>query len=278
MNDHSKDQGKGQRPYLSRQIMSGEPHGDRAFFFPINSILELPPSEEGADILAEAHCDDTHRYYVKSNEVSPRLAASELVAAQLAELVNLPVPTPKIVRLKSGLLVFGSRQIATIGDKVDTAAILTSMSLLPSGFPIAGLKRVLAEAYAFDLFINNTDRHEKNFICCKHDGLYRLYLIDHARALFSRGYDIFPPDKGYGTIFTARGIRERHGFDLGAALALVGKLEKLAPESITRIIDSIPDEWLPSNEKEQFVSWWTNGGRAAKIDRLRDGLCNGSLL
>ncbi|KAF2992861.1 hypothetical protein MJC1_00442 [Methylocystis sp. MJC1] len=176
------------------------------------------------------------------------------------------------------MLVFGSRQIATIGEKVDTAAILTSMSLLPSGFPIAGLRRVLAEVYAFDLFINNVDRHENNFICCKHDGYYRLYLIDHARALFSRGYEGFPLAKEHGTIFTARGIRERHGFDLDAALALVGKLEKLAPESITRVVDSTPDEWLPSDEKVQFVDWWTNGGRAAKIDRLRDGLRNGSLL
>ncbi|MGJ0510597.1 MAG: HipA family kinase [Methylocystis sp.] len=278
MNEHNTDHVKAPSPYLSRTIVSGDPYGERAFFFPINAVLELPASEEGADILAEVQGDDTHYYFVKGNDPEPRVAASELVSAQLAELINLPVPTPKIVRLQRGTLVFGSRQIATIGEKVDTAAILTSMSLPPSGFPIPGLRQVLAESYAFDLFINNVDRHEKNFMCCRHDGRYRLYLIDHARALFSRGYDVFPPVGGYGTIFTARRIRERHGFDLPAALALVDKLERVARGSITRILDSTPDNWLPPVEKEQFVDWWVNGGRARKMERLRNGLCDGSLL
>lgn len=275
MNYHSENE---RASYLSREIASGEPHGAKAFFFPINAEIELPPAEQGADILAEVIADDTHHYYVKGRSAGIWVPASELIVALLSELINLPVPTPKIVRMRDRSLVFGSRKIASISDKVETAAILTSMTLPPSGFPIAGLRRVLAEAYAFDLFINNNDRHEGNYYCCKQDGHYRLYLIDHARSLIARGIDAFPPVKGYGTIFTGRGIRERHGFDLDAALALVERLEALAPESIARITDAVPDEWLPSSEKEQFISWWANGGRRRKIQRLRGGLLDGSLL
>lgn len=265
--------------YLSREIVSGERSGERTFSFPVRSVQELPfCCEDFADIEGEVLADDRHRYLVKGVRGGKYVPASEWVAAHLADLLNLPVPIPKIVETFDGKLIFGSRRIATTADKVTTAAILTSNTLLPTGSLMPGLSSVLAQAYAFDLFVNNTDRNEGNFLCCTADGSYRLYLIDHARSLFSRKLDAFPPSSGYGTIFVARNIRMRHGFDMAAALRLIDKIERLAPEPIVRIIGSTPDEWLTPPEKEEFIDWWNNGKRQMRLQKLRDGLNDGSLL
>jgi hypothetical protein len=88
----------------------------------------------------------------------------------------------------------------------------------------------------------------------------------------------FPPTSGYGTVYVARIIRERHGFDLAAALDLANRIERVSAESIGRILASTPDEWLPPSEKGEFIDWWSNGKRHAKLKKLRDGLNDKSLL
>jgi hypothetical protein len=113
----------------------------------------------------------------------------------------------------------------------------------------------LAATFVFDLFINNHDRHEGNFLCCAIDGKNWIYLIDHARSLFSRGLGEFPPKSGYGTVYVASLMRGRHGFDLAAALDLADKIERVSAESIGQILESTPDEWLPPSEKGEFKDW-----------------------
>ncbi len=250
----------------------------RGLMLPLRTVEEMPPSSEGADVHGEVSCEDNNRYVVKGTRGGELVPACEWIAAQIADLLGLDVPVAQIIEMTDGSIVFGSQFVKGAAAATETAEILTTQTLRPSGNLAPGLQRILSEIYAFDMVINNIDRHDRNYVAVRGGIGHRLCAIDHARSFFWSGnLDSFP-DVAHNTRTFGRLMRARHGFDPKAADDLLKRYEGLAPTVIIRIIEAMPDHWLPLSNKEVFVDWWRNGKRQTKIKTLRSGLADGSLL
>lgn len=245
--------------------------------FPLATILEAP-NEQTADAWGEVIAEDGHRYTVKADKGGQFVRAAEWIFTHIAERLNISCATPKIIKLNDGRMLFGSRHLSGTADAVTTAEILTSLTLGSSGTQIPGLQSLLSGVYALDMFANNVDRHEGNYLSVDTYGTRRFSVIDFGRSLIIGGDPEAFPDSFHNTVSTGRKIRQRHGFDLSAGNAILDRLLDLAPAFIKEKMDAMPDGWLTESDKNQFLDWWSSSRRPAKIERLRKGLIDGTRL
>lgn len=247
--------------------------------FPLRTQIEYTNSTTTADAICRVQAADSHDYIVKSDDRGGQgVCASEWLGTHLAEELNMPCPTPKVVQMNDGELCFGSRIITGTADNAVTTAILTSVSVGTGAGPILGLSALLSALYAFDMFIHNVDRHDQNYLSVDDRGTRRFYAIDFGRSLFWNGSLSGFPTAPQPTVTTFRQIVVRHGFDLAAALAVVERLSELGVAKIEAAFSTMPASWLDQTKRREFISWWKDNGRHERLQKLREGLTNGTLL
>ena len=186
--------------------------------FPISTVAEFPDSLPTADAWGTVLGVDGHSYVAKLDKGGRGVRASEWMGTHIAESANVPCPTPKIVELQNGELAFGSRRIAGAQEEAITAEILTR------GVSVPGLTASLSSVFALDLFLNNVDRHDRNFLMVEDRGALRMYTFDFGRCLFYHGRLEPFPSKSHQTRLTATKLRRRHGFDLAAANSVLDRI------------------------------------------------------
>ena len=79
--------------------------------FPLGTLIEKPNTTGTADAWGEVEATDTHNYIVKTDNCGAHVRASEWIGTHIAELLLMPCATPKIIRMQTGELFFGSRMI-----------------------------------------------------------------------------------------------------------------------------------------------------------------------
>lgn len=250
----------------------------QADLFPLTTQIEFPDVTGTADAWGRVEASDSHIYVVKTDERGLWVRASEWVGTRLAEEMNMPCPTPKIIQLSDGQLGFGSRVITGTSDAAKTTQILTSVTVGTGVTPIPGLKALLSSLFAFDMFINNIDRHDENYLSVDDRGTRRFYAIDFGRSLFWGGALTTFPHANHMTRRTFRNIVQRHGFDPTAANSMLDRLGEIGSVKIEAAFSSMPDSWLEKAARQEFTDWWENGGRHTRLDALRKGLADGSLI
>ena len=245
---------------------------------PLRAVIEHPSREQTADSYGEIEADDGFRYHVKADQPGRFLCASEWICTNIAEEIGISVPTPKAIELFDGRRVFGSRRISGVADKVITRLFLLTQTRFDMVSQEPELCSVLSKIYAWDLFINNMDRHLDNYLSVEDSGKRRLYEMDNSRALFFQWpFDGFPPTSQH-TRTCGKILRDLHGFDLEAALIVLERLHRLAPAIIEGFISRMPPEWISPELRREFMDWWSNGGRTRRLVDLDAGLRNGGLL
>lgn len=250
----------------------------QAELFPLRAIVEFPNAVTGADVWGEVIAEDNHHYVVKGEKGTEYVRASEWIGTQLADALELPCAAPKLILLQSNELLFGSRKIQSVASKIETTRLLTTFETPPHGLHVPGLRAALSEIYAVDMFIGNVDRHDQNFIAVRSGSSCNIVPIDFARSLFwNASLDAFP-SAVHHTVRIGRQIRRRHGFDLSAALMLLDRIATLSSARFMTILSRTPEEWLPAKKRNEFEDWWINGGRSAKLESLRRGLSDDTLL
>jgi hypothetical protein len=252
--------------------------GRQVELFPLDTIVEFPDCTGTADAWGRVQASDTHMYLVKTDERGKYVRASEWVGTRLAEELNMPCPTPKIVQLSDGQIGFGSRIVSGIADAIVTSQILTSVTVGTGAAPIPGLRSLLSALFAYDMFTNNVDRHDENYVSVDDSGTRRFFAIDFGRSLFWGGKLTGFPSSHHPTRATFKQISGRHGFDMPAAIAMINRLGAVAPELIMSIMSTMPREWLEQTARDEFVDWWKGDERQERLNKLREGLEDGSLL
>ena len=246
--------------------------------FPRHAVVELPRREQSADSLGEAQADDQHWYYIKGDAHGRPVRASEWICTHIAEDVHIGAPTCALIRLQSGLVVFGSRRIAQVSDNIATARYLTTPTESNASGADNDLNKLLSSIYAFDMFVNNDDRHLGNYLTVEDRGVRRLYAFDFSRALFWHWPFQGFPAHDCNTLGGGRLLRSLHSFDEAAAMATLDMIEGLASSVLQGFISRMPADWLPPDVQTAFLEWWDNGGRTKRLDDLRKGIGDGTLL
>lgn len=247
--------------------------------FARKAVVEYPPRGDSADSSGEVEAEDRHRYYIKDDSNGRPVRASEWVSTLMSEAVIISAPSQSVIELSNGKLVFGSRRVANVSDRVATDSYLISPTISNADpASTTGLKKILSSIYTFDMFINNVDRHFGNYLSVDDNGIRRLYAFDYSRALFwNWPWSDFPAinehTRVYGSI-----LRNLHGFDEKSSADIINRIEGLTQDTIKGFVNSMPTDWISSAPTAQFIKWWGSRAWKTRLVDLRKGISDGTLL
>lgn len=234
--------------------------------------------QDPAESLGRCEADDGHGYFLKGDYGSIASRANEWLGNSIAERVGIGCPTFTPVIGSDAQALFGSRVIAGVDDDFRTAQFLNTASKTELGHSRIGLTPVLSQIYALDLFINNDDRHVRNYLSYDDHGRRRIFAFDFGRSMFWRWpWDGFPAVDS-NTRFVGRVMRSRHGWDFAEADRTLDLIEKIDSTWLGNTLDKMPPEWLSETRRNQLVSFIENGDWGRRIEQLRRGLSDESLL
>lgn len=220
-------------------------------------------------------------YHCKRDRNGKPLRATEWFCTSLAGHLNFAVPDFAAIRNpENDEILFGSKE--TWGTS-NGFAVQTFLTAKPSfdpavGDPYAWLGSYLSRLYVFDVFVGNPDRQISNFLLANGSGNRTLLAFDFASSelqlLGTTNFLVADTP----TMFVGRQLRKLRPFDMQSALELTDWIERCSPQAIEAIFTSMPTEWMPDNERGKIVDLWSTGMVKVRLDALRRGLGNGSLL
>ena len=245
---------------------------------PLRTKIESPRAYPTADAWGEVLAEDGHSYVIKSNLRAKDVPASEIIGSCLATNLDVPCPIWRIIELQTGEICFGSRKIGGIASAVETEDYLRNSPSNLVNSLVTGASRALSSMYALDLFIGNVDRHFGNYVITYLDGKKILYSIDMGRALLWNDNYLAIPERGTNTRERFFEWSPAHAFDVASIFAMLDKIEKLESRLMTDILGRVPSDLLPAVDKKNAILHWWNVGRFEKIELIRKGIDDGSLL
>jgi hypothetical protein len=209
--------------------------------------------------------------------MSERALVCELMAAMLAEDLDLPVPRPYVVEVASNFVVGeGKPELAEIAEK--SVGLNFGSDRLPSGAstwpkdkPVPVLLRPLAaEVFAFDVLIDNPDRRtgNPNLLWTNEE----IFLYDHEQAFsFLMGVIGWqPPWTGGNTEFFRQHIFYQqlagvgHNWD-----RLGGALGALTDGRLKEYVEAVPVEWRSNNRAGEKIAEYLRDARQNRAGLFR---------
>ncbi len=233
----------------------------------VAGLRYVVPLREGGSLPAVVETDAPGEYVVKFRGAGqgPRALVAELLVAQLARVLGLPVPAPALVDLDAG---FGEGEPDPEIQDLLRGSVGTNFGLayLPGAiaFDPAADRDIAPDLAAsivwFDAYVTNVDRTPRNTNLLLWRG--GLHLIDHGAALYfhhsagaweGRAGARFPLIRDHVLLPFA-----------GEIAAAAARLAPLLTEAVVReIVASVPDEWLtgdantadPATQREAYVAY-----------------------
>jgi len=213
----------------------------------VSATRYVTPLREGGSLPAIVEADDDGMYVLKFRGAGqgPKALIAELVAGEIARVLELPVPEIVFVDLDPELARTEPDQ--EIQDLIRASAGLNlALDYLPGAVmfdPVAEKPDAdLASSIVwFDAYVTNVDRTPRNTNMLMWHR--RLWLIDHGAALYfhhtrnpslERSRDSFPMIKDHVLLQFANSLR-----DVDSKMT-----ERLTSGIIENIVKLIPDAWL----------------------------------
>jgi hypothetical protein len=247
----------------------------KAGLFHVN-IRSCDPANLGsADAALVGMGDDGFDYVIKTVEKTPNVPASEWLCHRLSELCNIVVPQYAILNIPKMKPAFGSRY-----DSAFETNTLLILDILSGQEKANILAERLSAIYAFDLFVHNDDRHFGNYMFTKAMNGYSVKAFDFSRAWLHHGWPLpdLPLHPSCNTVDCFRDLIKHHQFNLKAADVVLDRLSELNVGSIQNIHTEMPTEWLPKPSRNKIIKWWPSKDRLERIEFIRGGLKDGTLL
>jgi hypothetical protein len=218
----------------------------------LTGLRYLVPLREGGSLPAVIETDEPGAYVVKFRGAGQGVKAliAEALAAELALLLGLPIPTPALVELGAG---FGESEPdpeiqdilrGSVGTNFGLAYLAGALAFDPAADRTFDPDRA-AEIVWFDAYITNVDRTARNTNLLRWQG--ETYMIDHGASLYfhhrSGGWEKsattrFPQIKDHVLLPFAG--------DIAASGARLAPL--LTEAAIRATVSVLPDEWLAEGE------------------------------
>ncbi|MCW2365495.1 hypothetical protein M2341_000942 [Sphingobium sp. B7D2B] len=250
---------------------------EQLVLFPRKTQFELP-MPEGKDVAGYIQADNNRSYYIKLDRDDNPIRANEFLSYRIADFVGIATPRCDFIQTNNGDIAFGSEAVDGFAKKAETIAFLDRYTMMEFGSSLPTFRSALSAIHALDLFINNVDRHHGNFLISGFGTERQLLALDFARSMFWR----WPWADDFGSTnnsaMTWLDLRQRHGFDLSAALLVVKRLSILSADDIARMIAQMPTHWLSDALKNDLLGYCREGGWKARTELLRKGLQDGSIV
>ncbi|MBU3019036.1 hypothetical protein KO519_15210 [Paraglaciecola agarilytica] len=239
--------------------------------FPIDIAVTYPNDQGTADLSVIGTGADGRDYAIKTiADGNGFVPITELFCYELARALSIATPEFQIVKLKTHELAFGS---VWEGGAGITKTLPDMLKILKGELPVRNLKALLSKVYAFDLFVNNIDRHFGNF-------LFRTSYRENIGLAFDFGrswYEISPYD--FQALEPHNNTNKYHlyakhfkRYDRELASNTLTEISKIEQDTILQILSMAPSEWLSTEDKDKFVNWWGSSDMIERINKLKGEL------
>lgn len=208
---------------------------------------------------------NTREYALKDpTDEEPYIHAVELFCYELCRLLDIPKPEYDVVRMPCGRRTFGS---LWNGAAVSAGAELQRIIMQGKD---SNFFDMIGRIYGTDLFIGNIDRHANNYLIAPNKTATSILAMDFGRALFNVSYNGYEAaDPKYATRqnqnFFAQHNLHRHII----AGQMLDKILQINPSHIEQIFTKMPNEWLPTILKQEFLAWWGTDEFVSRIEELK---------
>lgn len=234
----------------------------------------VTPAQLGASCKSVALGVDDQEYAVKALVPFPTVPANEWICHALANECGLVTPEAVVLEMSDGP-VFGSRwEGGVIADQTERLRVLTGAN--PGASVIS---RPVSRILTFDYFVWNTDRHVDNYMIRASRAGPVVHAMDFSHALFFR---MWPAPLGRmpqcHTMRTWARIKQHVPFSNQVAHETLNALAKIPADYVKRLLDQMPGPWLDDKMRDAFVAWWEGDGRSERIEFIRSGVDDGSLI
>lgn len=210
---------------------------------------------------------DNIDYAIKlTTDGNGRVPASEMFCYELAQCFDIATPGYTIVRLRDGSLAFGSvyesvQQIKDISKRTD---------ILSGKIKVRNLKAFLSKVYAFDLFVNNIDRHFGNYLFRETTRATIALAFDFSRAWYEIDAYGYQATKHLTKTKLAHAIIGHYKqYDKKVAGQTLDDILTLPKDMVEAIFKVIPDSWFYDNFASEFLNWWGSDDMTIRIANLK---------
>lgn len=237
-----------------------------------------PTALHGLDAGPVCRCNDSCEYATKSVKHHPLVPHSEWFCTHLAELAGIAAPSCAVIEMPSGENVFGSRW-----EPTSPAPSPPWWAEVRAGnIPLADIRDALTRIYAFDHFINNTDRHANNFIVRRQKNGHAVLAIDYSRSWLVNGFPL-PPPPVYAASHTVTFQRQTTAMWTSyinpiEARSVMEIIKQIPTHRIRNIIEMHPRIWLSDRKKKAILKWWSNGEMQSRAELVARGIEDGTYL
>ena len=232
------------------------------------------PLAVSADCKQVCRCDDGSDYAIKEAAVIASMPHNEWLCAKLAERVSIAAAPFRIVDVL-GIQCFGSRWLA--GEESDWWN-----KAFAGQFPFTDIAPGITRIFTLDLFVHNHDRHLNNYFVVKQKVGHAVLAMDFGRAWLFSGFPppALPMEKTSNTIGDYRKLVTLFGdfLDHSEVDDVCDKILGVTVDEISGFIASHPRDWLEQSMKDAICDWWSSDDKSLRVEGIREGIKNGSLL
>lgn len=228
-----------------------------------------------ADCALICRCDDGSDYAIKDQAKNAAMPHSEWFCTRLVEEAGIAAPTCRVVDVE-GEKCFGSRWETGHNPKD------WWLRALAKEIDFALLAPTISRIFAFDLFVNNDDRHLNNYIVREQHFGIAMLSFDFSRSWLCNG--VPPPDLpmagSTNTMMAIRFLLKEFGkfIIIEECNTVLDNLYFIGVEKVDDIIDEHPNEWLTNEQKDAVRNWWISPERLDRIAKIKEGIGNGTYL
>jgi hypothetical protein len=243
---------------------------------PVRIKIRDPHGLAGASHVGWCRGDDWQDYALKDASVHPSVPHSEWFCTKLAEAIGVPCPPCCVIEESPTSFIFGSRW----EGGVQTADLI---ELINRGdLPRDAASSLLSRFLAFDHFVHNIDRSASNVLVRNTKYSHVIMAIDFDKAWLYHGVPLpaLPLARETNTRWFHECMKGVIGdyVQMEDVNAILDGLIAVQPDQVETIIKGHPDEWLPTNLRNQVLSWWASQAKFERIEAIREGIGNGSYL
>lgn len=246
--------------------------------FPLQITRTEPAPYGTADCTERGVGDDGMTYILKrATSASPLVPASEYLCTQLAGAIGLAVPPGAIAKMPTAPgepieHCFASREEGAVENAAKYLEHLCNTTSLQAH------AHVLNQWRAFDLFVQNVDRHCNNFMVRATSMGAALIGIDFSRALFTQQWPFAAPPFPASNSFTCYAALARFcRFPSDAALGTLARLAAVPDDWIEACVTPVPAEWMGVKMRRDVIRWWRRR-RRKRLNLLRRHCASGRYL
>lgn len=242
---------------------------------PVRAKIVEPANLGTVDCDFFCFCDDGSDYAVKGTTKGRYIPHSEWFCKHLGDAVGIPSPECRLVEVGQSVL-FGSRW-ESVHDPREWPTRLQSDAVSRERAAPA-----LSRIFAFDLFVNNVDRHTNNYIVRQQRGGWSFLAFDHSRAWMASGWPL--PDPPMDALETTRKNARIVNEMLGGIIQkcdvdfVLDRLNEVRLAYIEDIINCQHGSWLNVSEKDAILNFWASSAVGRRLEMIREGFRVGTYI